>query len=420
MISSSACFNTVNNGEAILTPPEVPSMFQTQLDTSFAEGLLRPSNDYSHTHYHPYHVRHSYQASSAHESCQASRYIMMADHAANHYLDNSVDAAFEMSASSRGLPPVFRKRTQSLDGCPSMPMTPSNMDASLSYAYYPQTVPQTTSLPGSPSSSYASPAHPMQEPNFSSHNFTMDSQLHPFSMPMPTPSHHHYQHSPSPSLSNSFQSFPSPMSGNSTCNSPSLSSPSPILDRKRFSTDSTGSQDTMIESYSLVASVSASSKMPRSTNGGKKKQRYYCDFPGCDRTFSRPYNLKSHGLTHDINRPHACEKCAKTFARIHDRDRHMNSHMPQKPHVCIVCTGRFARQDAVIRHLKLSNATNACAQMLIAKGISFRDAAAGRATREHLGEEMELRETFEALEEEARKTRATRTLEMMGGLMPTD
>ncbi|KAF9343667.1 hypothetical protein BGX34_006502 [Mortierella sp. NVP85] len=169
-----------------------------------------------------------------------------------------------------------------------------------------------------------------------------------------------------------------------------------------------------------MASVTAPSKLPRSNNGGKKKQRYICEFPGCDRTFSRPYNLKSHGLTHDINRPHACEKCSKTFARIHDRDRHMNSHMPQKPHVCIVCTGRFARQDAVIRHLKLSNATNACAQMLIAKGISFRDAAAGRATREHLGEEMELRETFEALEEEARKTRATRTLEMMGGLMPTD
>ncbi|KAI8353742.1 hypothetical protein B0O80DRAFT_367154, partial [Mortierella sp. GBAus27b] len=75
-----------------------------------------------------------------------------------------------------------------------------------------------------------------------------------------------------------------------------------------------------------------------------------CPYPNCHRTFSRPYNLKSHGLTHDIQRPHACEKCAKTFARIHDRDRHMNSHMEQKPHVCIVCMGRFARQDAVIRH----------------------------------------------------------------------
>ncbi|KAI7819216.1 hypothetical protein BC939DRAFT_375582, partial [Gamsiella multidivaricata] len=75
-----------------------------------------------------------------------------------------------------------------------------------------------------------------------------------------------------------------------------------------------------------------------------------CHIPDCNRTFSRPYNLKSHGLTHDAHRPHACGKCSKTFARIHDRDRHMNSHMPQKPHVCIVCLGRFARQDAVIRH----------------------------------------------------------------------
>lgn len=58
--------------------------------------------------------------------------------------------------------------------------------------------------------------------------------------------------------------------------------------------------------------------------------------------------------------------------------------------------------------------------MLNSKGIKFRDAAAGRITREHLGDEMATREAFEALQEEERKTRAARTLGMMGDLVLTD
>ncbi|KAF9179411.1 hypothetical protein BGZ51_006931 [Haplosporangium sp. Z 767] len=188
----------------------------------------------------------------------------------------------------------------------------------------------------------------------------------------------------------------------STCYSPSLSTSSPVLDRKRILQD-----DNTSESNDETAHSSNSSD--------KKvyKQRYVCPVADCNRTFSRPYNLKSHGLTHNEHRPYACEKCPKTFARIHDRNRHMNSHMPQKPHVCIVCLGRFARQDAVIRHLKLSNELNACSRILKASGVSFRDAAAGRVARESLGEDTEIKQRLEVLEEEARKVRAKRTLELM-------
>ncbi|KAF9949694.1 hypothetical protein BGZ65_007136 [Modicella reniformis] len=425
MISST--FDNMMNQEPILTAPELPSMSQSDIEHSrmFSDGtsLFQSSEEYQdhhHHHFHPYQFRHSYQPATAHEENEASRYLMMVNHFANHFLDSSVNTAFEMSASSRGIPPATfqRRRTQSFDAHSTLTnMAGACMDAPIPYGCF---YGETMSLPGSPSSSSSSAQ--MHEPDFSP-NMMVDGQPHPFYMPVTTaPSHGHHLGSPSPSLSNSFQStFPSPMSGASTCNSPSLSSPSPVLVRKRFSTDSNASQETAVEHLSPSSCPTYLSASNCKLSANKKiKQRYICHFPNCNRTFSRPYNLKSHGLTHDIHRPHACEKCSKTFARIHDRDRHMNSHMPQKPHVCIVCMGRFARQDAVIRHLKLSKELNACSFILKSKGISFRDAAAGRATRESLGEESEIREAFETLEEHARKTRATRTLEMVGAIASTD
>ncbi|KAG0346245.1 hypothetical protein BG004_002093 [Podila humilis] len=152
-----------------------------------------------------------------------------------------------------------------------------------------------------------------------------------------------------------------------------------------------------------------------STNGARVKRpkpRYVCLIPGCGRSFSRPFNLKSHALTHEPQRPHACDQCPKTFARIHDRDRHMKGHLTVKAHSCVVCLGRFARQDAVTRHLKLANEMNPCSLILKANGVSFRDAAAGRVTREQLGEDADIRKTLDMLDEQARRSKASRGIEM--------
>ncbi|KAF9903921.1 hypothetical protein EC991_003212 [Linnemannia zychae] len=139
--------------------------------------------------------------------------------------------------------------------------------------------------------------------------------------------------------------------------------------------------------------------------------RFVCPLPGCGRTFSRPFNLKSHGMTHETLRPYACDQCDKTFARIHDRDRHLKGHLIEKPHFCVVCLGRFARQDAVTRHLKLAKEKNPCAMILKEHDASFRDAAAGRILRSQLGDEVELRRRFQELEEDAKKIKATKSLE---------
>ncbi|KAG0335297.1 hypothetical protein BG000_007646 [Podila horticola] len=209
--------------------------------------------------------------------------------------------------------------------------------------------------------------------------------------------HVHPNPRPASSLSSSFSS-------STLVESPSPSPPRPAslpLNKTRPSNRSSfGSNHNTYHSNNKV-------------NNKKQKPRYLCHIPNCGRTFSRPFNLKSHGLTHEPQRPHACNQCPKTFARIHDRDRHMKGHLTEKAHCCIVCLGRFARQDAVTRHLKLSNEMNPCSLILKANGITFRDAAAGRVGRHQLGEEADIRRTLDMLDEQARKTKASRAMELM-------
>ncbi|KAG0377111.1 hypothetical protein BGX24_006684 [Mortierella sp. AD032] len=146
---------------------------------------------------------------------------------------------------------------------------------------------------------------------------------------------------------------------------------------------------------------------------GTSQRTFLCHYPNCNRSFGRSYNLKAHALTHGTFRPFLCRLCQRTFARIHDRDRHMSSHRTAKAHCCIVCLGRFARQDAVIRHLKLSNEMNPCSWILKSRGILFREVAAGRVNRRSLGSEDDIIKAVETLENEIRKARAARALERM-------
>ncbi|KAF9954339.1 hypothetical protein BGZ70_010596 [Mortierella alpina] len=174
-------------------------------------------------------------------------------------------------------------------------------------------------------------------------------------------------------------------SGSSSVQSPSLSwtsaplsretspSLSPLLQRRQVSysvpssafaspsvTDLSAPLDLASGSSSPSASATASPRRrrrvrPPTVKKAKKirPSSFACTSPGCDKVFSRAYNLTSHMKTHSTERPFLCGMCPLAFARRHDRERHVRLHTGEKPYSCDVCGAGFMRNDALHRHQKL-------------------------------------------------------------------
>ncbi|KAF9582122.1 hypothetical protein BGW38_000616 [Lunasporangiospora selenospora] len=96
---------------------------------------------------------------------------------------------------------------------------------------------------------------------------------------------------------------------------------------------------------------------------------FKCDFQGCTKTFSRPYNLHSHQRTHSNQRPFNCSFCDRQFARLHDKNRHERLHRGVRPYACVRCNHKFARMDALNRHLKVDGGRNLCNMHMIQNNL---------------------------------------------------
>ncbi|PWN46763.1 hypothetical protein IE53DRAFT_382635 [Violaceomyces palustris] len=55
-------------------------------------------------------------------------------------------------------------------------------------------------------------------------------------------------------------------------------------------------------------------------------QRYPCDIPGCNKSYSRPDHLLRHKLNHEVDRVLACTQCDRTFVRQDLLVRHLERH----------------------------------------------------------------------------------------------
>ncbi|KAF8936799.1 hypothetical protein BGZ47_009321 [Haplosporangium gracile] len=115
-----------------------------------------------------------------------------------------------------------------------------------------------------------------------------------------------------------------------------------------------------------VTSEEASRVIPTDQMGDPNaKPRYKCS--ECGKTFSRPFNLRSHRDTHSGFRPFECPhkdkngfKCKWSFARRHDLERHIVSkHTKGKNFQCRTCGVECTRSDAFKRHLARNEQCNA-------------------------------------------------------------
>ncbi|XP_043991189.1 zinc finger and SCAN domain-containing protein 2-like [Gambusia affinis] len=95
----------------------------------------------------------------------------------------------------------------------------------------------------------------------------------------------------------------------------------------------------------------SSSSVSESQAGTRTNIRSFkCDI--CGRCYTQMYNLKSHYITHAVERPVSCETCGKSFPP-RDLIHHKKVHASERPFSCQSCGQSFSQMNNLNRHVKI-------------------------------------------------------------------